>query len=234
MPSVGYSSFCCPKDMERATDKFLAHMDSHRHEFDEELFVFQRCSPSDEQAAKVKNGKCCFGFIHDDKHYEKILNEYGIKTPDPLLDSLTHGNRGHNHYWQHHCVNHLFAARNLTSDYIVFADADCYIKDHPDGPSWVSEAINLLEADPTIFVVSPSDGGPERKDTMMSQQMFLIKRESFLNMEFIPWDGKFIEKGPFPEFYGLLEGWIWRHMHKRGLYRKLMSPEYRWWHLEWH
>jgi hypothetical protein len=69
---------------------------------------------------------------------------------------------------------------------------------------------------------------------MMSQQMFLVNANKMRQMEFIPWDGKFIDGGPFQEFYALLEGFIHRYMKKNNLYRYLLGQEYRWWHLEWH
>ena len=131
-------------------------------------------------------------------------------------------------------VNHLYAAMRSDADYIVFSDADCYMKHQPAGKSWITKGIEILENDDRIFVVSPNDGGTERFEDIMSQQMFLVDLKKFKAMQFIPWDGKFIEGGPFREYYGLLEGWIARHMKANGLYRYVLGPEYRYWHKEWH
>jgi hypothetical protein len=69
---------------------------------------------------------------------------------------------------------------------------------------------------------------------MMSQQMFLINRKAFLAMEFLPWDGLFMDNGPFAPFYFLMEGRIHRHMVKHDLYRYLLPPQFRWFHEGFH
>lgn len=229
MPTVAYSSFCCPKDMARAVSTYWDHAKSHRFDFDEHFFIFQRCEPV------FFGGTPKFqAIVIRDEDYPRILHHFCIQYPDPVLSELTHG-WGAPHFFAHHLVNHLQTLIICEADYIVFADADCYIKDTPaDGPSWVEEGIRILEADPSIFVVCPSDGGPERLEKIMSQQMFLVNRKRFLEMEFIPWDGKFIEGGPFQEYYGLLEGWIARYLAKNNLWRAVLGPEYRYWHGEWH
>jgi hypothetical protein len=131
-------------------------------------------------------------------------------------------------------VNHLETLRRASTDYIAFADGDCYIMETPKTPTWIERGIEILESDPKVFVVSPNDGGQERYEHIMSQQMFLINRKRFREMDFIPWDGKFIEGGPFQEYYGLLEGWIGRYMASRGLFRYVLSPSHRYWHKAWH
>lgn len=231
MKTVGYASYCCTKDMRRVLDRANEHADSHQYDFDEKWFVFQRCG-GPEEFERVKG----FNVIQIlDADYPEILHHFGIKYPDPVLDELTHG-WGAPHFYAHHLVNLLSVLRSANTDYIVFADGDCYISKSPkEGPSWILEGMRILEADPSVFVVSPSDGRPhEDRDRMMSQQMFLINTKRFREMEFIPWDGKFVDGGPFQEFYGLLEGWIFRHMVKHDLYRHLLPPKYRWWHLEFH
>lgn len=227
-PTVAHASFCCAKDRARSMAVFQAHEASHRYQFDEKWQVFQRCEPFDLPPSFKR-------IIIEPGDYAEILGAFGIQYPNETLSELTHG-WGAPHFWAHHMVNHLAVLRNAESDYIVFADGDCYVKDQMEGTSWVDVGINTLENNPEMFLVSPSDGRPDGgPDRMMSQQMFLVNRKRFLEMEFIPWDGKFIEGGPFQEFYGLLEGWMYRHMVKHNLYRYVLPKEIaRWWHLEWH
>jgi len=226
--SVSYSTFCCPKDQDRVLALAQEHADSHRYPFDAKFFVFQRCAES---------LVCPDGFNPiriQENDYALLLNGFGIQYPDPVLSELTHG-WGAPHFFAHHLVNHLSVLKQATTDYIAFADGDCFIKDTPaDGPSWIDMGIEILENNPDVFVVCPNEGGPGRRETIMSQQMFLIDRKKFLGMEFIPWDGTFINGGPFQEYYGLLEGWIGRFMAKRGLFRYVLPPEWRYWHLAYH
>ena len=220
--------------MERARPKYAEHAESHRFQFDEYFFVYQRCKPPAGSSMPIPLTQNFRALEITEEMYPGILSSFGIKYPDSVLDELTHGWSAP-HFWAHHCVNHLKVLQHAKSDYIVFADADCYVKDSkPDGPSWVEEGIKILESNPRVFVVSPSDGRPcEGLDRMMSQQMFLVRARALRKMDFIPWDGKFIDGGPFQEFYGLLEGWIYRHMEKHNLYRYLLCQDYRWWHNQW-
>jgi hypothetical protein len=228
--TVTYASFCCSKDIDRAMETCNEHANSHAFPFAEKIMVFQRCQATANQLAAIPDFKVINIHAH---HYPPILEGFGIQYPDPVLDELTHG-WGAPHFWAHHMVNHLSAANRTLSDYIVFADADCHMKNQPEDRSWIEDGIKLLESRPDLFVISPNDGGPERLESIMSQQMFLVNRMRFLRMEFIPWDGKFIEGGPFQEYYGLLEGWIARHMAKNGLSRYVMNPEFRYYHKQWH
>ena len=238
MPTVAYSSFLCPKDIERGLPQYPIHLKSHNYAFDEKFLILQRCNIPIEKDEKMLD---LFMDIHpvmistfQYEHYPEILSAFGLPTENAVYDELTHGQSAP-HYWKNHIVNHLRTIQLAKSDYIVFSDGDCYVKDQPPGKSWVTEGIRKLQSDPSIFVVSPSDGRPHaERDSMMSQQMFLVNTKQMREMEYIPWDGKFIEGGPFQEFYALLEGFIYRHMKKNGLYRYLLTPEYRWWHLEWH
>ncbi len=223
--TVAYSSYCCTKDRARSEANYVQHMESHGYPFDEVFQVFQRCEPFPLDP-RFK------GIEIRSEDYPAILDSVGIKHPDPELDELTHGYTAP-HYWQHHIVNLVKSAQVATSDYIVLADGDCFIKEQPS--SWIYEAIRILQSDPSVFVVSPSDGRPKAEiDRMMSQQMFMVNRKRFAEMEHIRWDGKFIEGGPFQEFYALEEGYIYRYMQKHDLKRLLLPPVWRWWHKEWH
>lgn len=231
MKTVAYASFGCPKDIGRALENAEAHMESHKYKFDEKFFVFQRCTNYEGWRPVGPWG--FYDLSIRDEDYPTILGAFGIKWPDPVLDELTHG-WGAPHFWAHHCVNHLKVLQHAKSDYIVFADADCYMKSQPEGKSWVDKGIEILESHPEVFVISPNDGSDERLETIMSQQMFLVNTKKMREMEFIPWDGKFIEGGPFREYYGLLEGAIHRYMAKNNFYRYVLNPEYRYYHLQWH
>lgn len=225
-PTVAYATFCCAKDRARVLDKVWEHEASHRFAFDESFLIYQRVDAS---------GAICsasiLGIQIDAKDYPTILGAFGIKYPDPVLDELTHGWDAA-HYWAHHCVNHLETLLCATADYIVFSDGDCFIKESPP-ESWVTEGIKILEENKSVFVVCPNDGGDARLESIMSQQMFLVSRKRFAEMEFIPWDGTFIPGGPFQEYYGLMEGWIGRYMAKNGFYRAVLPPKWRYWHNAW-
>ena len=226
-PTVAYSSFCCQKDMERIVVLAEKHLISHQFQFDEKFFVLQRCPPS----APVPDGFTPIRIY--DRHYPDIFSAFGIQWPDPVLDELTHGWDA-SHFHGHHTVNHLETLLYAKSDYVVFADGDCYMKEQPEGTSWINRGIEILETNPDIFVVCPNEGGPERRESIMSQQMFIINRKRFIEMEFIPWDGTFIDGGPMQEWYGMLEGKISRFMTKNKLWRYVLGPEFRYWHLEFH
>ena len=226
-PTVTYASFCCAKDMERALVTCQEHADSHAFPFEERILAFQRCGYGVDKPKGFRN------LLISMDDYPRLMAYFGIEWPNPVLDELTHGWSAP-HFWGHHMVNHLQSSLVANSDYIVFADADCHMKEQPAGQSWIDRGIEILKSDPKAFLVSPCDGGPERYESIMSQQMFLINRQRFLEMQFIPWDGTFIEGGPFQEYYGLLEGWIARHMAKNNLFRYVLGPTYRYWHKEWH
>lgn len=234
MPTVAYASFCCPKDIGRVVERYGDHLASHRHAFDDHFIVFQRCNLGPVLIQLKSDSHFIRNLWIRAQDYPDILGSFGIPHKDPRYSELTHGWTAP-HYYEHHLVNHLRVLQCANTDYIVFADGDCFIKDTPDsGPSWVAEGIRILECDPKAFVVCPSDGGPGRLESIMSQQMFLIRRLDFLNMTFIPWDGKFIDGGPFQEYYALCEGFIARFMAANGLYRVVLPPRWRYWHLEFH
>lgn len=224
-PTVAYSTFCCAKDKYKVVENMRRHRESHKYEFDENFLIVQRAGMGLINPSPFK-----IRFIND-LDYPVLMKKFGIKYPDPVLDELTHGWDAA-HFWAHHCVNHLKTALEATTDYVVFADGDCFMKETPE-ESWISEGISLLENHANVFVVSPNDGGEARLEHIMSQQMFLINRKRFLEMEFIPWDGTFIPGGPFQEYYGLMEGWIGRYMAKNGIYRAVLPPKWRYWHRQW-
>lgn len=226
MNSVSYASYCCAKDRDRSEANYVQHMESHQFQFAEAFQVFQRCEPFPLDPRFT-------GIEIKEEDYPAIMQSIGVPFPDPVMDELTHGWSGP-HYYCHHLVNLAAAARAATSEYIILADGDCFMKEQPEGRSWIEEGIRFLETYPDVFVVSPNDGGPERRETIMSQQMFLVNREKFVAMEYIPWDGTFIEGGPFREYFALTEGFVHRHMQKNKMCRYVAPPQWRYWHAEWH
>lgn len=242
--SVCLATHCHSRDLPRlhapgVLEELIA---CHAYLFDEILVTHQRCEGltyglPNGYDVKVLN-------IHADD-YPDILGRFGIPHKDPGYSEITHGWTGP-HYYEHHCVNHVTEILNATSDYILFSDADCRIVSQPQGESWVSKAVGILQKNPEVLIVSPSDGGHEfdrllddgvRLTQTVSQQIFLAERKRMLEMDFthLQWDGKFdAPYGPFPEFYVLWEGWMWRWMRKHNLYRAVLPEQYRYWHMEYH
>lgn len=240
MSTVCLATHCHARDLPRlhAFTVLEGLIDSHQYPFDEIIVVHQRCADLP-YFFNIKNGRVVDILEQD---YPTILSKFGMNPNDTKLDEITHG-WSWQWYWQHHCVNHLTEILESKSDYIVFSDADCRIQSQPN--SWVIEGIGLLETYPEIFIVSPSDGGHEfskvieggvRLTTMTSQQLFMGRTKDLKALDFtdLQWDGTFIEGGPFQEFYGLFEGWLYRYMQANSLYRAILPEAWRYWHYEWH
>jgi hypothetical protein len=179
----------------------------------------------------------------ESEDYPDILTKYKIPEDDPIADEMTHGSTAP-HYWRWHCINHLIGLDVSRAIYVVFSDADCRIKESPPGRSWVDEGIKLLEKYNDILIVSPSDGGhmaekrigSVRLTQNVSQQVFLCNRIRLNRIDFaIPWNWEYTAPGgPFQEYYYMLEGRMWRYMHKHGLYRAILPKQWRYWHDQWH
>lgn len=166
--------------------------------------------------------------IKNEQHIDEILFKWGIDLTKPQYTSKT----DKAHQWRYHVVNHIYAAQNCHTDYIVFADNDCWIVDSI-GQSWVTYGMAMLELNPLIWMVSPNDGEEERMIRRVSQQMFLVRARDFKAADFNQpgWDGDTnIPGGPMPEYWGMLEGrielWL-RHINK---YRYVLPAHYRYWH----
>lgn len=242
--SVTLATHCHSRDLPRlhapgALEELIA---GHAYPFDEILVIHQRCNGLEYSLPAGHDIRVID--IHD-YQYPMILGAFGIPHKDPVLSELTHGWNGP-HYYEHHCVNHCKELLEATGDYILFSDADCRIINQPAGESWVNKAIQILEDYPEALIVSPSEGGAEfdrllsdgtRLTRTVSQQIFIGNRQRLLGMDFfhLQWDGEFdAPYGPFQEFYGLMEGWIFRWMRKHNLYRAVLPQEWRYWHAGWH
>lgn len=246
MPTVTLATHCHSRDLPRLHTPGVLEglIESHQYQFDEILVIHQRCADMTYQYPfGIKN----LNVIDiQEEDYPIILNKFGIPHKDQVLSELTHG-WSWQWYYEHHCVNHCAEILAAKTDYIVFCDADCRIKNQPD--SWIIKGIELLEAynhTNGIFVVAPSDGGHEAYFTLddgtrltqtMSQQLFMGRVKQLKEMDFtnLQWDGKFdAPYGPMQEFYGMMEGWIWRYMRANRLHRAILPEQWRYWHNEWH
>lgn len=221
---VDFSTFCHSGDAARLhrPNQLRRQVLSNEYPFNQVIVIHQQCEPEP---------------IFWDLHYslylcriddlDLILNDFQIDINKPQYVS----NVDKAHFWKNHVVNHLAAVQRSHSDYMVFADADCWIIRQPS--SWVNKAIEILESQPDVFLVSPNDGEPERKTQVMSQQMFMVRTEEFRNMDFNQpgWDGNpHVPGGPFPEYWSLLEGRMEIYCKYVNKFRYVLSPDYRYWH----
>lgn len=243
--TVTLATYCHARDLPRlhAPGELETLINCHLYNFDRVFVIHQRCGnlpyelPCDDRVQVLDIAT---------EDYEPILRRFGIDWQDPLLTEVSHGWDAA-HFFAHHNVNHCKVILEAKTDYIVFNDADCRMIAQPEGQSWISKAIELMETRNDVFIVAPSDGGHEyikllsdgtRLTDTTSQQLFIGKTTWLREMDFtnLKWDGKFdAPYGPFGEFYGLFEGHMWRWMrHKGGLYRAVLPEQYRYWHGEWH
>lgn len=251
MTTVTLTTYCHARDLPRlhAPGELKTLVNCHLHPFDEVLVIHQRCGDQFIQMFTYYpypyfNNLTIYHI--EEKHYPDILGRFGIPHRDPMLSENSHGWDAP-HYYEHHCVNLCQAILMAKTDYIVFNDADCRMIAQPDGPSWIAKAIELMETRNDVFIVAPSDGGHEyvkllsdgtRLTDTTSQQLFIGKTTWLREMDFtnLKWDGKFDGPyGPFREWYGMMEGHLWRWMrHKGGLYRAVLPEQWRYWHGQYH
>lgn len=227
---VDFATFCHPGDIEklqRAGQLELQVM-SNGYQFDNIIIVHQKVNSEYVILDSIKGSNLSLVGIDD---FDFLLTLFNIN-----LNGQYVSNTDHAHTWKNHVVNHLKAVSVSHSDYIVFADGDCWMVDVEFGnfiKSWVGHGIKVLQQFPDIFIVSPNDGEPERKTRRMSQQMFMARTEQFRNADFNQpgWDGNTdIPGGPMPEYWGMLEGRMELHCRQTDQYRYVCPPEYRYWH----
>lgn len=239
MTTVCFATFCHPPHLPRlhAEGQLTKMIASHRYGFDEVIVVHQRCQgleyrPFDDPGIRIV----------ESENYPDILERFGLDENDPIAARDCHGPNAA-HWWVWHNINHLITLVEARSDYIVFSDCDCDIKESP-ARSWVEEGLDILRKYPEVLIVSPGDGGdmfekriPEARLTQnVSQQLFLAERVRLKEMEWnIPWNWEFLAPGgPMAEFYHMGEGRIWRYMHKHRLWRAILPDTWRYWHWGWH
>jgi hypothetical protein len=225
MTSVTFATFCHAGDALKlhAPGQLRKQVESNSYAFDEILVMYQLCNP-DFYKPLVPYLPITQVEITD---IDDTLRAFEIDIDKPQYISPT----DKIHRWKYHVVNHLKAISEATTDYIVFADADCWMVSQLQ--SWVQFGIEKLEADKNIFIVSPNDGEPERLTRRMSQQMFMARVEEFRRANFNQprWDGNVnISGGPLPEYWAMLEGRMELHCRVTNQWRYVCPPEYRYWH----
>ena len=223
MTSVTFATFCYAGDALKlhAPGQLRKQVKSNGYAFDDIIVVYQLCDFRNYPSFDIP---VYFVNIED---VDKVLEDFWIDINKPQYISPT----DKAHRWKYHVVNHLKAISEATTDYIVFADADCWMVSQPR--SWVEFGIKKLEADKSIFIVSPNDGEPERLTRRMSQQMFMARVEEFrmINFNQPGWDGNVnIPGGPFPEYWALLEGRMELYCRVTNQWRYVCPPEYRYFH----
>lgn len=245
MDNVSFVTFTHWRDWERlaATDELHIHVASNKFQFAEVIVVRQRLRAVPE-AEHVNFQLLGATREIDSEDHPDILQEFGINPDNPKADEMTHGPTAP-HYWKWHVINHLIGLKEANYPYVVFADADCRMKSQPKGRSWIEYGIELLNKNPDILIVSPSDGGhmAERRlpggvrlTQNVSQQMFLCNRAQLSAINFdAEWNGVMdAPGGPFQEYYVMLEGRLWRHMRANNLWRAVLPEQFRYWHYAWH
>jgi hypothetical protein len=203
-------------------------VNSNNYRFDQVIIVYQRCSPSDYPPLEDIGLPVMTQSILDEDMIDNTLKMYGVDPFKTQYESDT----DKVHRWRYHVVNHLFALVYSESDFIVFADADCWMVEQPNNQSWIEVGIKLLLNNRDIFIVSPNDGERERRTLRMSQQMFLARTQEFRYADFGQpgYSGNPRDYDTMPEYHAMLEGRMEYHCRLVNKYRYVLGPEYRYWH----
>jgi hypothetical protein len=223
-----FVTFCYRGDADKlhAPGQLKIQVESNNFHFTNVFVVYQFCGslkyPEFDASFNVKK----LDILESDVY--SLLMHFGLNKKQ------YHSSTDKKHYWEFHVINHLRGIQNVTSEYVVFADADCWMNPHEG--SWVKEGIEILEENPEVFIVSPNDGEEARLTQRMSQQMFLTRSRDFRRANFNQpnWDGNVhIKGGPMPEYWAMLEGRMELHCRNVGKYRYVLGPEFRYWHYQW-
>lgn len=222
---VDFATFCYSGDAHRlhAPGQLKKQVESNGYPFNEVIVIYQQCNPFDYPRFDDIGYTLKFNIIVD---IDDTLKDFGID----INKSQYHSPTDSHHTWKPHVVNHIAGIKATEADYIVFADNDCWIVNQPD--SWVEKAINILQLDPDIFIVSPNDGEPERITQRMSQQMFCVKVEDFRQADFNQpgYSGNPADYPEMPEYHGMLEGRMSYYCRSVNRWRYVLGPEYRYFH----
>lgn len=224
---VDFSTFCHKGDAWRLhfPGQLKKQVESNSYHFNEVIVIHQLCDPRDYDNVLFYDYESALN-IYTIDNLDEVLKVFDIDLNKPQYESDV----DKVHTWKNHVVNHLAAVMKSSAEYIVFADSDCWIVSQPT--SWVELAIKILEGDPSIFLVSPNDGEPERKTQVISQQMFMVRVDDFRNMDFNQpgYSGNVRDYPEMPEYHSMLEGRIHYYCKATNRYRYVLSPEYRYWH----
>jgi hypothetical protein len=235
MATVDFCTFVYSGDAHRlyAPGQFKRQVMSNEYKFDNLIVVHQKCQPGNYPPLEDLGMAIIKPMIIGDNHINKILKSYGIDLSRPQYESSTDSH----HAWKNHVVNHLCGASVSEADYIVFADNDCWIKDqlcfhNKELHSWVTVAQHILEDVKDCFIVSPNDGEPERQTLRMSQQMFMVRREDFINADFNQpgFSGNVRDYDTMPQYHSMLEGRMEYYCRSVNKFRWVMDSDYRYWH----
>jgi hypothetical protein len=226
---VDFATFCHAGDAHRLhrPGQLKKQVESNGYQFNEIIIIYQNrkfpaFGPPMDFGVNCQIDRCQVIDI------DSALYWLGID-----IDKPQYVGQDNKHTWKNHVVNHLAAIQRTSADYIVFADNDCWMVRQTEHISWIERGIEILQAMPEIFIVSPNDGEPERRTRRMSQQMFLTRVDEFRYADFNQpgWDGNVnIPGGPMPEYWGMMEGRMELHCRAVGKYRYVLGPEYRYWH----
>jgi len=222
--NVDFATFCYSGDAHRlhVPGQLKRQVESNGYPFKRVIIVYQNTNsypfPLDPPPYDLRQMVI--------KDIDSILKEFHIDLDKPQYQSPTDNHHG----WKKHVVNHIYVAGYSDSDYIVFADNDCWMIKQSD--SWVKWGIDVLQQNPDIFIVSPNDGEPERKTQTMSQQMFLVKTEDFRQADFNQpgYSGNPRDYPEMPEYHAMLEGRMSYYCKSVGRYRYVLPAEYRYFH----
>lgn len=230
MPTVDFATFCYRGDAPRlhAPGQLKKQVESNNYSFNKVFVIHQLCNPFQFENSMFDD---CYHLpieLWTIDNLDEAIKRLGIDLDRPQYVSPT----DKAHSWKYHVANHAIAIVRSTADYIVFADADCWMIRQPTGESWVKHGIDILEMRPDVFIVSPNDGEPERKTQIISQQMFLTRVADFKQADFNQpgWDGDVTKHPEMPEYHAMLEGRIHHYCKATGRYRYVLGPEYRYIH----
>jgi len=230
MITCDFATFCYAGDAHRlhAPGQLKRQVESNGYLFNKVIVIHQLCNPLD-YGRHLLFEDCSFwidNFVIDD--LDKVLRTFNIDLDKPQYVSPT----DKAHTWKNHTVNHLAAVMRSSADYIVFADNDCWMVRQPSGKSWVDKSIEILSANPDVFIISPNDGEPERRTQVISQQMFMARTSEFRQADFNQpgYSGNPIDYPEMPEYHAMLEGRIHYYCKANGKYRYVLPLEYRYWH----
>lgn len=227
MPKIDFATFCYSGDSHRlhAPGQFRRQVMSNCYQFNQLIVVYQKCQPGNYKLEDL-GMPIIKPMIVGNNHINKILKSFGVDTNKKQYESPTDTH----HQWKYHVVNHLCATSVSEADYIVFADNDCWMK---EPINWVDKAIETLENNSDCFIVSPNDGEQQRKTLRMSQQMFMVRREDFINADWNQpgFSGNVRDYDTMPEYHAFIEGRMEYHCRNVGKYRYVLEPKYRYWHM---
>ena len=219
---VDFATFCYAADAHRLhkPGQLEKQVLSNGYNFNQVIIVYQLCEPNGMLQCSYPVNQVVIRVI------DNVLKAFDIDLNREQYQSPT----DKHHTWKQHVVNHLMAVNISKSDYIVFADNDCWMIKQPH--SWVSVGIGILATDPDIFIVSPNDGESERKTQVISQQMFMARTDEFRQADFNQpgYSGNPRDYPEMPEYHAMLEGRIHYHCVASGKYRYVLPPEYRYFH----